>query len=87
MATAVNNNSLIPADRVILVAHSFGGLAISQAMEMYPEKIAVAVFVSALMPSPHLNVSTLNKEVNSSSSSVNFKKRILIMNCHVAVVD
>lgn len=74
MATAVNNNSLIPADRVILVAHSFGGLAISQAMEIYPEKIAVAVFVSALMPSPHLNVSTINKEVNSSTSSVNFKK-------------
>lgn len=50
-------------ERVILVAHSLGGLAISQAMEIFPHKISVAVFVTALMPGPALNISTLNQEV------------------------
>lgn len=59
---ALAGSSSLPAERVILVGHSFGGLAISQAMEVYPEKIAVAIFVTALMPGPHFNVSTLNKE-------------------------
>lgn len=46
MATAVNNNSLIPADRVILVGHSFGGLAISQARKCIRRKF----------PSPFLSL-------------------------------
>ena len=37
-------------ERVILVSHSLGGMAISQAMEYFPSKISVAVFVTALMP-------------------------------------
>lgn len=53
-------------ERVILVAHSLGGLAISQAMEIFPRQIFVAVFVTALMPGPALNISTLNQEVCSS---------------------
>ncbi|CAN6685789.1 unnamed protein product [Malus baccata var. baccata] len=48
--------------KVILVGHSLGGLAISQAMERFPGKISVAVFVTALMPGPALNISSLNKE-------------------------
>ncbi|KAM1794429.1 hypothetical protein ACFX11_034908 [Malus domestica] len=48
--------------KVILVGHSLGGLAISQAMERFPDKISVAVFVTALMPGPALNISSLNKE-------------------------
>lgn len=55
--------SIPPHERVILVGHSFGGLALSQAMEMFPEKIAAAVFATALMPGPELNVSTLTQEV------------------------
>ena len=35
-------------ERVILVSHSLGGMAISQAMEYFPSKISVAVFVTAL---------------------------------------
>ena len=54
----------LPADeRVVLVGHSLGGLAISQAMEKFPEKVSVAVFVTASMPGPTLNISTLNQEV------------------------
>ncbi|KAF8013652.1 hypothetical protein BT93_I1498 [Corymbia citriodora subsp. variegata] len=49
-------------ERAILVGHSMGGLALSQVMEKFPEKIALAVFVSALMPGPELNVSTVNQE-------------------------
>ncbi|KAI5648086.1 hypothetical protein M9H77_34091 [Catharanthus roseus] len=37
-------------ERVILVGHSFGGGSIALAMEKFPKKIAVAVFVAAFMP-------------------------------------
>ncbi|CAI0429578.1 unnamed protein product [Linum tenue] len=36
--------------KVILVGHSFGGYVISMAMERFPEKVLVAVFVTAEMP-------------------------------------
>ncbi|KAJ9704934.1 hypothetical protein PVL29_003135 [Vitis rotundifolia] len=53
----------LPADeRAVLVGHSLGGLAISQAMEKFPEKVSVAVFVTASMPGPTFNISTLNQE-------------------------
>ncbi|KAL6270293.1 hypothetical protein ACE6H2_027204 [Prunus campanulata] len=51
-----------PHDKVILVGHSLGGLAISYAMERFPDKISLAVFVTALMPGPTLNISSLNQE-------------------------
>ncbi|KAK4792189.1 hypothetical protein SAY86_022624 [Trapa natans] len=37
-------------EKVILVGHDFGGACISYAMELYPSKIAKAVFVAAPMP-------------------------------------
>lgn len=37
-------------EKVVLVGHSLGGLNLSLAMEKYPEKISVAVFVAAIMP-------------------------------------
>ncbi|KAJ8766634.1 hypothetical protein K2173_001154 [Erythroxylum novogranatense] len=55
--------SLPHHERVILVGHSYGGLAISQAMEYFPDKVSVAVFISALMPGPALNISTINQEI------------------------
>ncbi|XP_059314102.1 methyl jasmonate esterase 1-like [Lycium ferocissimum] len=49
-----------PADeKVVLVGHSFGGFAISKAMESFPEKTSTAVFVTALMPGPTLSATTL----------------------------
>ncbi|CAK7339425.1 unnamed protein product [Dovyalis caffra] len=42
--------SLPQHERVILVGHSYGGFALSLAMENFPEKIWVAVFVSSFMP-------------------------------------
>ncbi|KAK6128894.1 hypothetical protein DH2020_037362 [Rehmannia glutinosa] len=48
----------LPSDeRVVLVGHSMGGICISLAMEKFPEKIALAVFVTAFMPGPDLTVS------------------------------
>ncbi|PKI50234.1 hypothetical protein CRG98_029307 [Punica granatum] len=49
--------SLNSSQRVLLVGQSMGGLAISQAMERFPRKISVAVFVTATMPGPSLSVS------------------------------
>ncbi|KAJ3697980.1 hypothetical protein LUZ61_001685 [Rhynchospora tenuis] len=41
--------SLTEDQKVILVGHDFGGACISHAMEMFPKKVAKAVFVSAAM--------------------------------------
>nr|GMD09895.1 salicylic acid-binding protein 2-like [Ipomoea batatas] len=61
----------VPAGRkqVILVAHSLGGFAVSKAMEMFPEKISVAVFVTAFMPGPSLNATTVLREANRGNVS------------------
>lgn len=50
-------------EKVILVGHSFGGMPISIAMERFPEKISVAVFVSAYMPNCSSPPLTLVQEV------------------------
>ncbi|GKU94666.1 hypothetical protein SLEP1_g8126 [Rubroshorea leprosula] len=42
--------SLSHQEKVILIGHSYGGLCISLAMERFPEKISVAVFLTAYMP-------------------------------------
>ncbi|KAI3844315.1 hypothetical protein MKW92_021070 [Papaver armeniacum] len=42
--------SIKQEEKVILVGHSLGGLVISKAMETFPEKIFVAVFLTAFMP-------------------------------------
>ena len=55
--------SLAEEEQVILVGHSFGRLCISVAMELFPTKIAAAVFVSAWLPSPDLNYLDLLQEV------------------------
>lgn len=54
----------VPADeRVVLVGHSFGGMSLALAMELFPEKIAAAVFVTAVMPGTTLPISLLRDEV------------------------
>ncbi|KAJ8764441.1 hypothetical protein K2173_006181 [Erythroxylum novogranatense] len=44
------NSSVQPNEKVILVGHSSGGMNLSLAMEKFPEKIEVAVFLTAFMP-------------------------------------
>ncbi|CAL5369558.1 unnamed protein product [Camellia sinensis] len=59
--------SLQVDDRVILVGHSMGGIGISVAMERFPDKISVAVFVAAFMPGPDLDFLTVFQEKIQSS--------------------
>ncbi|KAL2531899.1 Methylesterase 1 [Abeliophyllum distichum] len=42
--------SISPDEKVVLVGHSLGGMNMALAMEKYPNKISVAVFVTAFMP-------------------------------------
>ncbi|CAI9780752.1 unnamed protein product [Fraxinus pennsylvanica] len=42
--------SIPPDEKVILVGHSLGGINLAFAMEKYPEKILVAIFIAAFMP-------------------------------------
>jgi alpha-beta hydrolase superfamily lysophospholipase len=42
--------SLAPNEKVVLVGHSLGGVNLALAMDEYPEKVAVGVFLTALMP-------------------------------------
>lgn len=42
--------ALPPNEKVILVGHSLGGLNLAVAMEKFPEKVSVAVFLTAFMP-------------------------------------
>ncbi|KAI4376008.1 hypothetical protein MLD38_013809 [Melastoma candidum] len=54
-------------EKVILVGHSYGGFGLTYSMELFPEKIAAAVFVTAIMPGPTLNASTVNQKALASS--------------------
>ncbi|KAG1338660.1 esterase PIR7B-like [Cocos nucifera] len=49
-------------ERVVLVGHSYGGYGIALAAEKFPEKVSVAVFVSAAMPSISAPLSTIEQE-------------------------
>ncbi|MFS8017032.1 putative alpha/beta hydrolase-1 [Helianthus anomalus] len=39
-----------PGEKVVLVGHSLGGMNIALAMEKFPEKVSVGVFLTAFMP-------------------------------------
>ncbi|KAM7498049.1 hypothetical protein LguiA_022463 [Lonicera macranthoides] len=49
-------------EKVVLVGHSMGGVAISVAVEKFPEKVAVGVYASAIMPDLDLNLLALNQQ-------------------------
>ncbi|VAI04093.1 unnamed protein product [Triticum turgidum subsp. durum] len=42
--------SLPAGEKAVLVGHSLGGLSVALASEMFPDKVAVAAFLSAYMP-------------------------------------
>lgn len=43
-------DALPPGEKVVLVGHSLGGVSIALASELFPEKVATAVFLTAFMP-------------------------------------
>ncbi|KAM0055362.1 putative alpha/beta hydrolase-1 [Helianthus debilis subsp. tardiflorus] len=54
-----------PEEKVVLVGHSLGGMNIALAMEKFPEKVSVAVFLTAFMPDNDHNPSYVLDQVNS----------------------
>ncbi|KAK1405268.1 hypothetical protein POM88_004873 [Heracleum sosnowskyi] len=48
--------ALQPEEKVILVGHSWGGIAISVAAEKFTKNVAAAVYVTATMPKPGFNI-------------------------------
>ncbi|KAH6833734.1 hypothetical protein C2S53_009743 [Perilla frutescens var. hirtella] len=61
--------ALQPDERVVLVGHSLGGLGISLAMEKFPEKVSVAVFVTAFLPGPDLTLLAILAEYEKQLGS------------------
>ncbi|VVB05183.1 unnamed protein product [Arabis nemorensis] len=49
-------------EKVVLVGHSYGGIGISLAMERFPTKISVGIFLSAYMPHHDFPPSVLIQE-------------------------
>ncbi|XP_020207973.1 salicylic acid-binding protein 2 [Cajanus cajan] len=60
--------SLPPDEKVILVGHSLGGLSVSIAMENYPQKISVAVFITATVVSHNLTFAEIRRRWGPSSA-------------------
>ncbi|GAU40211.1 hypothetical protein TSUD_397380 [Trifolium subterraneum] len=56
-----------PNEKVILVGHSFGGLSIALAMEQFPEKVAVGVFLTAFAPDTEHDASYVMEKQNESA--------------------
>ncbi|KAJ1415457.1 Serine aminopeptidase, S33 [Sesbania bispinosa] len=63
-------DSVPPEEKVILVGHSLGGVSTSVAMEKFPEKISVAVFVTAYVLSENLTYPVLLQELARRTTSV-----------------
>ncbi|CAK9166416.1 unnamed protein product [Ilex paraguariensis] len=63
--------SVPPNEKVILVGHSLGGLNLAVAMDKYPEKISVAVFLAAFMPdSTHTPSYVLDQDLTLAKTLV-----------------
>ncbi|CAJ1929792.1 unnamed protein product [Sphenostylis stenocarpa] len=45
--------SLAPNETIVLVGHSFGGISIALAMDKFPEKVSLGVFLAAFAPDTH----------------------------------
>ncbi|XP_054825528.1 methylesterase 1-like [Prosopis cineraria] len=45
--------SLPPDDKVVLVGHSFAGMNLALALDLFPHKVALAVFLTAFLPDTH----------------------------------
>ncbi|XP_010921789.2 esterase PIR7B isoform X2 [Elaeis guineensis] len=67
--------SIPSGERVVLVGHSYGGYGIALAAEKFPEKVSVAVFVSAAMPSISAPLSTMDQEPRPSDMFYFYRSR------------
>ncbi|XP_059624714.1 methyl jasmonate esterase 1-like [Cornus florida] len=79
--------SLPKGEKVVLVAHSYGGLCISLAMERFPEKISVAVFLAALMPNYIAPPATLFQEYFKRTSPNPFLDSTIVYDSNHQIVS
>ncbi|KAL6656915.1 hypothetical protein ACP70R_004695 [Stipagrostis hirtigluma subsp. patula] len=57
------------AEKVILVGHDFGGACISYAMEMFPSKVAKAVFLcAAMLTNGHSTLDMFQQQMDTNST-------------------
>ncbi|KAI5588682.1 hypothetical protein BDE02_05G114000 [Populus trichocarpa] len=57
-------------EKVVLVGHSLGGLNLAFAMEKFPEKISLAIFVTAIMPDTQHQPSYMLEKFTESISGI-----------------
>ncbi|XVF15628.1 hypothetical protein REPUB_Repub09cG0170600 [Reevesia pubescens] len=70
--------SLPPNEKVILVGHSLGGMNLALAMDKFPDKISVGVFLTAYMPDTTRSPSyVLDKFFGSVSPEVSLDTQVL----------
>ncbi|KAM0862627.1 hypothetical protein ACQ4PT_045142 [Festuca glaucescens] len=62
--------SLPPGEKAVLVGHSLGGMSIALASELFPEKVAAAVFLAAFMPDHTLRPSHVVDKVKSAADTM-----------------
>ncbi|KAL8117565.1 hypothetical protein AgCh_015447 [Apium graveolens] len=83
--------SLLAEEKVVLVGHSMGGVALSVAMERFPEKVSVAVFTTAYMLSPDLNLLSISekveKNIESNMDSQDLTLAIMLVRPHPTNMD
>ncbi|WOG98714.1 hypothetical protein DCAR_0418059 [Daucus carota subsp. sativus] len=58
--------ALQPEEKVVLVGHSQGGIAISVAAEKFTKNVAAAVYVTASMPKPGFNILQYYQQLHPS---------------------
>jgi pimeloyl-ACP methyl ester carboxylesterase len=70
--------SLAPNEKVVLVGHSFGGMSAALAMEKFPEKLVVGVFIAAFTPDTDHKPSYVLQQV-----IFYYRQLIVIQYCHL----
>jgi pimeloyl-ACP methyl ester carboxylesterase len=60
--------ALPPGERAVLVGHSYGGQSLALAMQAHPDRVAVAVFVSAAMPATGKPMKFVSEQVRRASA-------------------
>ncbi|XP_038980513.1 probable esterase PIR7A [Phoenix dactylifera] len=55
-------SSIPSGERVVLVAHSFGGSTVALAMQRFADKVSAAIFATAMMPSTTTPFATIGQE-------------------------
>ncbi|KAI3830356.1 hypothetical protein MKX03_033468 [Papaver bracteatum] len=77
-----NSISIKQEEKVILVGHSLGGLVISKAMETFPDKIFVAVFLTTFMPKAVPEVTAYILTAKGTSTNFTFGPRYISSNLY-----